>query len=112
MYARKIEQYSPLDYILKYCKENPRYMRDIKYCWVCEEFFVQNIIKESVFEKTIVNDSLIFNIWDDPTRKKPATLDMRDYNELLKTSKIFARKISAEPASRELFDVMLERCFK
>ena len=98
-------------YLLSYCKKNPRYLRQLKYCWVCEEFFFQNLIMESEFAKTAVHDSLIYSIWDDPSRKRPATLDMRDYGEIRASQKMFARKIDAGGVSGELFDRLLADCF-
>ncbi|MDD3206703.1 MAG: beta-1,6-N-acetylglucosaminyltransferase [Lachnospiraceae bacterium] len=91
-------------YVLAYVKKNPKYLSQIKYCHVGEEFFFQNIIMNSEYKDTVINNPLIYDDWS-AERERPAVLDMRDYPELQNPQVLFARKIGA--ASQELFSHFL-----
>lgn len=89
-------------YVLQYVSRNKDYMKKIKYCHVGEEFFFQNIIMHSEFADTVVNDSLIYDDWE---RGRPAFLDERDYESMMRSGKLFARKFGA--GSAKLFGMIL-----
>lgn len=79
------------------------YLKHIKYCSIPEEFFLQNIFLDSAYERTIVNDNLRYNLWNEPERGAPAVLDERDYADLKKSDKLFARKIQWN-TSKKLYE--------
>ena len=91
-------------YVLEYIKKNPKYLSQIKYCHVGEEFFFQNIIMNSEYKDTVINNSLIYDDWS-VERERPAALDMRDYPMLQESQVLFARKIGE--ASRELLSYFI-----
>lgn len=82
-----------VNYVFKYLEDNPRYIKEIKYSYVGEEFFFQNILMHSEWSERVHNDTLIYDIWSDD-RGHPAELDMRDLQDIVASDKFFARKVS------------------
>lgn len=80
-------------YVLNYLKEHPDYIRTLKYCFVGEEFFFQNILMESELRKNVIENALIFDIWS-KERGYPAELVEADLDVIQKSGALFARKIS------------------
>ncbi len=81
-------------YVLQYVKENPRYIHELKYCHVGEEFFFQNILMHSTFRDKVINQNLIYDDWS-PERERPAFLNEGDYDRIMESGCFFARKINA-----------------
>lgn len=80
------------------------YLRKLRYCYVGEEYFFQNLIMQSPFAGLAVNDALIFDVWNSPERGLPAVLAEEDKAQLENSEKLFARKFSSQtPALAELF---------
>lgn len=92
-------------YVIAFNKDNPSYIKNLKYCHVGEEFFFQNIIMNSEFKDTVINNHLIYDIWSEE-RGLPAALDMRDYEALKKTTAFFARKVDKK--SEDLVDLLYD----
>lgn len=93
-------------FVVKKVKETD-YLKQIKYCSVPEEFFLQNIFLGSEIEETIVNDNLRYNLWNDPKRGNPAVLDKSDWEDIKASNKLFARKVQWEK-SRGLYEKIRE----
>lgn len=91
-----------VSYVIGYLRTHREYIRQLKYCHVCEEFFFQNILLNSYLSDKIVNDSLIFDDWSEG-RERPAILNLSDYEAFLSSGKIFLRKIEEKHDSMELF---------
>lgn len=72
-------------------------MREIKYSYVGEEFFFQNIFMNSEWSKKVHNDTLIYDIWSEE-RGYPAELNITDLPDIKASDKFFARKISSKNA--------------
>lgn len=89
-------------YVLDYVKQNPQYIKELKYCSIGEEFFFQNIIMGSRYASKVINDPLIYDEWGG--RGNPAFLDMTDIDKLCDTNAFFARKVSKE--HKEVFEVL------
>lgn len=89
-------------YILSYVKQNPQYIKELKYCSIGEEFFFQNIIMGSKYASEVINDPLIYDEWGE--RGNPAFLDMTDIDKLCNTNAFFARKVSEE--HKKVFEVL------
>lgn len=84
-------------YVLTYVKNNPRYIHELKYCHVGEEFFFQNILLHSEWKKKVINNNLIYDDWS-PERERPAILQETDYSSILTSGCFFARKVNASSA--------------
>ena len=87
-------------WVLQYVKEHPDYLKELRRCYIPEEFFFQNLIMISPFKETLVMDSMIYDVWDDAKRGFPAELNMGDWKELQASNKAFARKFGS--SSQEL----------
>lgn len=94
-------------YLLSYLEAHKEYFNLVKYCHVGEEFFFQNIIMNSPYSKSVVNNSLIFDDWS-PERERPAILNMDDYEKYKQSEKIFLRKIEDREDSVKLMDSLCE----
>lgn len=86
-------------YVLAYVENNPRYIHELKYCHVGEEFFFQNILLHSEWKKKVINNNLVYDDWS-PERERPAILNETDYDSILASGCFFARKVNA--SSRKL----------
>ena len=96
--------YLAVDYVLEYIKKNPEYIQRLKYCYVSEEFFFQNILKDSPYGKDIVNDALIYDDWEDRGTGMPCFLDETDIIKIENSSCFFARKVAKK--QRGVFDAI------
>lgn len=63
--------------------------RDFGFGLCADELFLQTIIMNSPFRNNLVNDSLRYIDWE---RGKPYTFIDEDYNILMASNKLFARK--------------------
>lgn len=78
-------------YILDYIIENPKYINELKRCYVGEEFYFQNIIMNSKFKNKVINDNKIYSIFSSD-RGYPAFLGKDDLENIKKEECLFARK--------------------
>lgn len=86
------------------------------YC--CDEIFAQTIIMNSPFAGNIYKSS-VDNCYETCRRyvcfeaESPKTLDMEDYEQLIRSDYLFARKFGTIKASqRELIEKIKEKCMK
>lgn len=85
-----------IKYCLSFLKENPAVIRYYKYCWGADEFIFSTILYNSSF-KTNIADNLVYVKWSaDTTIAHPKILTIDDFNELINSSKLFARKFDME----------------
>ena len=81
------------DYILKYSDEHPEFMRELKYCFVPEELFFCNIIEQSPYRDSVIDNHYIYHIWTEE-RGYPANLNLNDFDDIVMSDRLFARKVS------------------
>lgn len=82
---------SAVKFILSYIKENPDVLESFKYTRAADEIWKQTILNLS--EEKIIYDSLRFIDWvSGPTY--PKVLDENDFDDLVHSSALFARKMS------------------
>lgn len=82
-----------VEYALEFIENHPEYFRELKLCYISEEFFFQNIIMSSPFKNTVYNDCLIYTSWDD---HGALFLTERDYDAIKSGNYLFARKFGKE----------------
>ena len=82
-----------VNYVLEYVQNN-KYINSLKTCDIPEEFFFQNIIMCSEYKDNIINDSLIYSIWNG-NLPNPKTIDINDITKILSDNSFFARKIES-----------------
>lgn len=92
-------------YVLNYIKEHKDYIRNLKYCYVGEEFFFQNILMNSPLKDKVQNDTLIYDEWGE--RGNPAFLDETDVEKIEVSKALFARKVGKE--NRIVWDIIREK---
>ncbi len=79
-----------IDYVFKYMKQNPKFFRSLKTCNIGEEFFFQNIIDDSPYKNTVVNEHKIFTKWTEGGVAK--FIADEDYEDIVNSDCLFARK--------------------
>jgi len=86
-----------MDYVFDYLKKHPSYFRVLKTCNIGEEFFFQNIIADSPYKDTVVNNHMIFTKWTEGGVAK--FLDDNDYHDIVNSEYLFARKYNENTVS-------------
>lgn len=82
-----------LQYIIDYNRRNPNYLKRFKFTFAAEELYFQTIIMNSDLKSTIVNNNLRYIDWSSGRGGYPAYLSEIDYNNIIESGAIFARKI-------------------
>lgn len=83
-----------LQYVVSFSKENQKFLDRFKYTFCSGEIFFQTIIINSRFRQNVVNDDLRYIDWDSGKGGYPAFLDDDDYESVIKSHNLFARKIN------------------
>ncbi|MEY3500622.1 MAG: hypothetical protein RL308_2291 [Bacteroidota bacterium] len=81
-----------LTYVLKFTQENKFVLNRFKYTLCAEEMYFQTIIMNSDYANKVANDNLRHIDWVARNGNNPAVLDETDYEKLLETNAVFARK--------------------
>lgn len=88
-------------YILKYWDENSRVRRFIKLTWGPDEFIFQTILYNSTHQNKMVNNDLRYIDWSGGG-VSPKTLMIEDADAMLKSGKLFARKLDINKSAELL----------
>jgi hypothetical protein len=80
------------EYVYNFICQNPAFVNFFKYIDIPDEMFFQTIILNSAFKDSVINDSLRYMDWENPNPILPAILEKTDFETLLQSSKLFARK--------------------
>ena len=81
-------------YILQFLREHPELVRYFKYVWGCDEFIFSTVLYNSPFRKQI-SDNLMYTDWSE-RKPNPKILTLEDWDKLMTSGKLFARKFDAE----------------
>jgi hypothetical protein len=94
------------EYICRFLREQPTYGRFFKYVNVPDEIFFQTILLNSPLRDSLVNDDLRFLEWRNPeTAGGPAVLGKQDFGQIIRSSKLFARKFDVTQDA-EILDLL------
>ncbi len=96
-----------LEYVFQYMENHPRFLERFKYSFCSEEIFFQTILLNSPMKGNIINNNMRFIIWEERNGNFPANLDCNDYNDILKSDALFARKFEY-PISEDLLKKIKE----
>ncbi|MEB3121991.1 MAG: beta-1,6-N-acetylglucosaminyltransferase [Snowella sp.] len=99
--------YSCLKYVIDYTKNKPYLLKRFKYTFASEEFFFQTIIMNSPFKDNVVNNNLRYIEWKCKNNSCPAILDDTDFDNIIVSDAIFARKFQ-QSISEKLIDKIKE----
>ncbi|MFC4872876.1 beta-1,6-N-acetylglucosaminyltransferase [Negadavirga shengliensis] len=100
-----------LAYTVDYAESHPASMKRLEYTLCAEEMFFQTVIMNSPFKASVVNDNLTLVCWEFRNGNSPATLDNSDFQNLMKSEKLFARRFDY-PVSKELMTLLKEELNK
>lgn len=81
--------------------ETKEFMQTFKNTFCAEEIIVQTILMNSRFRDNIINDNKRYILWETRNGNLPANLDASDYDNIMKSGALFARKFVL-PYSEEL----------
>jgi hypothetical protein len=81
-----------VDYVNRFIRENPSYIRFFRYVDVPDEIFFQTILLNSPLRETVVDDDLRYVHWQDWNDARPAILGREDFDDVMSSGKLFARK--------------------
>jgi Core-2/I-Branching enzyme len=84
-----------VEYAHRFIRENPSYVRFFRYVDVPDEIFFQTIILNSPLRETVVNDDLRYVHWRDWNDARPAILGADDFETIMGSGKLFARKFDS-----------------
>lgn len=82
-----------LQYVIDFTKNNPKFLKRFRYTFCAEEIYFQTIIMNSSYSNKVTNDSLRFIDWESGKGGYPAFLDEKDFQSIIDSEKLFARKI-------------------
>jgi hypothetical protein len=91
-------------YIDRFVRENPAYARYFRTVFIPDESFFQSIISNSPYKGRIISDDLRYTDWENPNPHYPRTLEPEDFDLLMTSSKLIARKI--DERSQELLSLI------
>jgi hypothetical protein len=82
-------------YLLEFLDSHPEVTRFFKYSWGADELIFSTIIYNSPFKEKIRNN-LVYVDWSGQTHGHPRILGVEDYDRLVQSDKLFARKMDME----------------
>jgi hypothetical protein len=88
-------------YVIDFTKNNKFVLNRFKHTFCPEEFYFQTVIMNSTFGKKVIGNNLRHIDWVARNGNNPAILDETDYDKLMQTDALFARKFEY-PLSNEL----------
>ncbi len=94
-------------YILDFLVLHPSYVRYFKYTWGGDEFFFATILYNSQFKDKIENN-VVYVDWTGQKNGHPRILNSSDYENLLTTEKLFARKFDMDK-DEKIFTLLEEK---
>ncbi len=80
-----------VEYIQNFLNQNREFLDFFKYVLIPDEIFFQTILLNSPLKENIINDDLRYIKWR-PRTPNPLILGKNDFEEMIKSSNLFARK--------------------
>ena len=90
-----------LEYVTDFSQNNKLILNRFKFTLCAEEFYFQTVLLNSAFADSIINNNLRYIDWIARNGNNPAILDESDYEKLISSKALFARRIEA-PTSKLL----------
>lgn len=92
-----------LNYVAEYTLKNKRLLRRLKFSFASDEIYFQTVIMNSPFAARVVNNHMRYIDWRYRNGNMPANLDDSDFEKIINSPYLFARKIEF-PVSRILVE--------
>jgi hypothetical protein len=96
-------------YIIEFLKQHPEVEKFFKYVWGADEFIFSTIVFNSAFRDKI-SDTLMYTDWSE-RKPNPKILTSKDYNALVASGKLFARKFDID-VDANIFTMLEDRLRK
>jgi hypothetical protein len=92
-------------YLVNFLESNKKLRRFIRFTWGPDEFVIPTLIMNSKFKQTVINDNFYYIDWS-KGGANPKTLTVDDFDSLLSSDKMFARKfdIVKDPVILDMLD--------
>jgi len=87
--------YDCAEYFITYLKKNPKLVKYMKFTWGSDEFIVPTVLMNSPLKDTIINKSYRYIDWSDGG-VSPKLLTINDYNKIINSDGMFARKFDMD----------------
>lgn len=84
-----------LEYVIDFTQEKPEFLNRFKHTFCAEEIYFQTIIMNSKYAQNVVDEDLRFIDWGRVGEVRPAYLDENDFDTIVASNKLFARKIKS-----------------
>jgi Core-2/I-Branching enzyme len=91
-------------YVWQFINNHPRLFNFLRYTWGSDEFIFQSIIMDSPFKEQVVNNNYRYISWP-PNSARPKVLTSADFNDIMASDAIFARKLDINTDSI-IFDLL------
>lgn len=91
-------------YVMNYVENNSRLKRFLKYTWGSDEFIFPTVIMNSPFKDTLINNNFRYVDWS-AGGARPKTLLTEDYDKIVQSGKIIARKFDID-ADENILDMI------
>jgi hypothetical protein len=96
-----------LQYVINFTYKNPQFLKRFSHTFCAEEIYFQTILLNSEYAAKINADNLRFVDWQSGKGGFPAYLDESDYDAIISSNKLFARKITSDKL-KELIDLYVQ----
>jgi hypothetical protein len=80
-----------VSYVVDFIESNKKLRRFLRYTWGADEFVIPTLIMNSKFKPTVTNNNFYYIDWSNGGAS-PKTLTSADYNFLLASDNLLARK--------------------
>lgn len=90
-----------VQFILEYLRKYPNFEIFFHHVEIPDEIFFQTLVLNSPYKDKVINENLRFMIWRDTT-SSPSILIDKDYNSLINSAALFARKFDIKKDTKIL----------
>jgi len=92
------------NYVVDTVEKNPKLLHFFQYSWGCDEFVFQTILMNSHFKEAVTNNHCRYIDWS-AGGPHPKTLSKEDFENLMQTEHLFARKFKSSH-DKEILDLI------
>ncbi len=85
-----------VQYVITHTQENPKFLKRFNFTFCAEEMYFQTVLMNSSFKESINHDDLRYMDWATGRGGNPAFLDETDFESIISSKKLFARKLSQD----------------
>ncbi|WP_298328189.1 beta-1,6-N-acetylglucosaminyltransferase [uncultured Dokdonia sp.] len=85
-----------VQYVVTHTQENPKFLKRFNFTFCAEEMYFQTVLMNSSLKQSINHDDLRYMDWTTGRGGNPAFLDETDFESIINSRKLFARKLSQD----------------